>query len=237
MLKWRHFRNYFGIGAPDLAVRPRFAWCAYTLGGAAVAFIVVLSALLAFFFFRDPGNQQDVSTLQARIRELENMLEQGGGAMTNLEVTYSANRQLSEELRILSDNQAVLEDDLSYLLGLVPVGAREGETRLDRLVVWPDAVMDQTYRFSVLVGYESGRKPQEFNGVLKFILTVSRNGKALQLPWPDKSQAGRPEYQVKVRHWTRKTGILEIAPGDVLKKVELKLMQGNTQRAVAAVNF
>jgi hypothetical protein len=232
MLKRQPLRRYFGIRAERLDIQPRFAGYVYALGGALATLLVMLSAL---YLSRAPENPADVNALQARIAQQEKLLEQNG--TLDLEITYSANRQLRDELRILADEQAVLEDDLSYLLRLVPVGMPEGGLRLDRLNVWPDPLSAETYRFSVLVGYESGRTPQAFNGVLKFTLTVMRDGKEAQISWPGANQAGRPEYQVSVRHWARKTGVLEIMPGDILKKVELKLLQGNALRATATVNL
>ncbi|MDR3323722.1 MAG: hypothetical protein LBS89_05925 [Zoogloeaceae bacterium] len=236
MLKrWQRFRHYFGIGATQLEVHSRLAWVAYAASGAGMALLLVAGAF--FLSPRNPALPQEAATLQARIVHLEQQLEQREATPVEQEVSYSARRQLSEKLGVLTEQQAVLEEDLAYALRLVPVGVPEGGTRLDRLMVWPDAVSNQTYHFSVLVGYTAGRSTQEFNGVLKFTLTVLRDGKTLQLSWPEKNQADHPEYQVSVRQWTRKTGELEIAPGDVLKKVELKLLQGNVQRALVTVTL
>jgi hypothetical protein len=232
MLKWRNFRRYFGIRATRLEIRPRFARLAYALGGAAA---VLLMVLLLSFSPHEAKEAPDVQDLQARIDQLEDLLEQNG--TLDLEITYSANRQLRDELSILADKQAALEDDLSYLLRLVPVGMPDGGLKLDRLSVRQDPLSAETYRFSVLVGYASGRTPQEFQGVLNFTLTVMRDGKEVHLPWPAADQASRPEYQVAVRHWVRKAGTLEIMPGDVLKKVELKLLQGNALRATATLDL
>jgi hypothetical protein len=234
-MKWRRFRHYFGIGAPQLEVHSRFAGYAHALGGALAAFALVLA--LSLFPRERVASLDDVSALRARIADLEKLIDEGeqGTLSTNLEVTYSANRQLSETVRLLSDNQAVLEDDLSHALRLVPVGASAGGTRLDRFVIWPDAASAQTYHYSVLIGYESGRNPQEFKGRLQFVLTVSREGKEAQRVWPVAKE--RQEYEVSVRHWVRKTGTLETLPGDVLRKVELKLMQGAAQRASATATL
>jgi hypothetical protein len=232
MLKRWNFRRYFGIRAPRLEIRPRFVGLAYALGGAAVVLSIVL---LLSFFPREQKEAPNVQDLQARISQLEDLLKENG--TLDLEITYSANRQLRDELSILADKQAALEDDLVYLLRLVPVGMPEGGLKLDRLSVRQDPLSEETYHFSVLVGYASGRTPQEFKGVLNFTLTVMRDGKEVHLPWPAADQANRPEYQIAVRHWVRKTGTLEIMPGDVLQKVELKLLQGNALRATATVDL
>ena len=160
--KLKRFRHRFGIRAPRLEVRPHFAWYAYASGGALVALFLVAVLFLLSHYFRSP-EVRDMETLQARLAQLEGQVLQGGGALTSLEMTSSANRLLSDELRTLADDHAVLKDDLAYLLRLVPVGAREGEVRLDRLMVRPDPVVPHRYRFAVLVGYQSGRQPQELS--------------------------------------------------------------------------
>ncbi|MGB4467906.1 MAG: DUF6776 family protein [Azovibrio sp.] len=234
--KLKRFRHRFGIRAPRLAVRPHFAWYAYALGGALVALLLVAVLLLSSHYFRSSG-EPDMETLQARLTQLEGQVQQGGEALTSQEMTSSANRSLSEELRILADDHAMLKDDLAYLLRLVPVGAREGEVRLDRLTVRPDPVVPHRYRFSVLVGYQSGRQPQALSGTLQFVLTVTRNGKELQLQWPERQQSTAGDYAVTTRHWLRKEGVITLAPGDQLKRVDLKLLQGKSVRAATAVTF
>jgi len=203
----------------------------------------VLGVLLSLYLFPSlpPPVSEDAVAYEARITELENILAQGDGALTNLQISYSARQQLAEELRDLADRYAALDEDLSYALRLVPVGGPEGGVRLERFTVRADALSAQAFRFSVLVGYESGRRPQEFSGVLQFVLTVSRNGQLTQVNWPKPEQVSESEYQqgyqVNTRHWVRKTGTLEVLPGDVLKKIEVRLMQDNTLRATAAVDL
>lgn len=235
-LRLKRFRHRFGIRAPRLEVRPRFAWYAYAFAGALTALLLVFLLASLSHLFRSP-EVRDVEVLRERLAQLEAQVLQGGGAVSSLEMTHSANRLLADELRTLADDQAVLKDDLAYFLRLVPVGTREGEVRLDRLMLRPDPQVAHRYRFSVLVGYQSGRQPQEFDGMLQFSLTVIRDGKELQVPWPEKRQAELPEYGVKTRQWLRKEGVLEVAPGDLLKRVKLNLVQGKVVRASATVNF
>jgi hypothetical protein len=242
-MSWlKHFWRHFDIRVSRVDIRPRAAWYAYIALGAvlALAFVLLLYVLGQRLH---PPETQDIDHLRARLEELESQVAQDDSALANLEITHGANRQLADELRLLSDEQAVLKDDLAYFLRLVPVGAREGDVRLDRFVLRPETatasgVTPQRYRFSVLAGYHTGRQTMEFSGALKFVLTVEREGKTLQRVWPaDKKAADLPEYQVRTRQWERKAGVLEIAPGDVLKKVELRLMQDNNVRAVTSVIF
>ncbi|MDR1647025.1 MAG: hypothetical protein LBR88_03185 [Zoogloeaceae bacterium] len=183
----------------------------------------------------------EVMALRTRVGELEEIVAQGDGALVNLQVSYSARQQLAEEVRNLTDRYATLDEDLSYALRLVPVGGAQGTLRLERLNVHADPLSAHSFRFSVLVGYESGRQPQEFSGTLKFILTVLRNGKLHELTWPEQDRMPEAEYQqgylVKTRQWTRKTGTLEVAPGDVLKKVEARLTQNGSLRATAVASL
>jgi hypothetical protein len=183
----------------------------------------------------------EIVALRARANELEEIVAQGDGALANLQVSYSARQQLAEEVQNLTDRYATLDEDLSYALRLVPVGGAQGSLRLERFNIHADPLSARSFRFSVLVGYESGRQPQEFSGTLKFVLTVLRNGKLHELSWPEQGRMAEAEYQqgylVKTRQWTRKTGTLEVAPGDVLKKVEARLIQNGKLRATAVASL
>ncbi len=229
VLRLKRFRHRLGLRAPQLEVRPRFANYVYALGGAAAALLLASLIYLLAHALRGP-EVRDVEALQERLAQLEMQVVQGGGVLSSLEMTHSANRQLADELRVLAGDHAVLKDDLAYFMRLVPVGAREGEVRLDRLVLRQDPSSPQRYRFSVLVGYQSGRQPQEFSASLQFVLTLVRDGKEVLQSFPERNQEAG-DLAVKTRHWVRKEGVLELKPGDRLKKAELRLMQGRTLRA------
>ncbi|MDR2365622.1 MAG: hypothetical protein LBD68_07195 [Zoogloeaceae bacterium] len=244
MRRTGRLRQYFGVYAPSVEVRPHAVRRAYAAAGAAG--MLLLMSLVYFWAqaTRSP-QERDMETLQARLTELEARVLQDDGALTSLEVTRGSNRQLADELRVQSDDQAVLRDDLAYFLNLVPVGTREGEVRLERFVLRPDPLSTHTnpatarhYRYSVLAGYHAGRQTLEFTGALQFVLSVTRQGKPLELYWPEDKTAPQSEtHHVKIRHWVRKEGVLSVAEGDILNKAELRLVQGNTIRATATVTF
>ena len=234
----------FGIGAEQVTVHSRATWYACVALGAVGALACVLLAYGVWHSLRSP-EEVNMENLRARLEELEGQAAQDDGVLaSNLDIARSANRQLSNELRLLSDEQAVLKDDLAYFLRLVPVGTSEGELRLDRFIVRPEVVTvagagaAQRYHYSVLVGYHTGRQTGEFVGTLKFVLSVEQDGKALQRVLPvDAEMMALPEFQVRTHQWVRKEGVLEVAPNEVLKKVELRLVQANRARAVARVPF
>jgi hypothetical protein len=242
-MRWTgRLRQYFGIYALSMEVRPRAIWCAHVAVGA-IGMLLLMSLVYFWMYATRSPQEQDVEVLRARLAELEARVLQDDGALTSLEVTRSSNRQLADELRVQSDDQAALRDDLAYFLNLVPVGTREGEVRLERFILRPDPLSRtdaaaQHYRYSVLAGYHAGRQTLEFTGTLQFVLSVTRQGKPLELYWPEDKTASPPEaYHVRIRHWMRKEGVLSVAEGDVLNKAELRLVQGNTIRATATITF
>ena len=243
-MRWsRRLRRYFGIYAPNMAIRPRTIWCAHTALGAAGMLLLVALAHFGTQLSRSP-QERDVDVLRARLTELETRALQGDGVSTRLEMARSANQRLADELRVQLGEQAVLKDDLAYFLNLVPAGAREGEVRLERFVLRPDPLSTQTnpamarhYRYSVLAGYHAGRQTREFTGTLQFVLFVTREGRPREIRWPENPAASSAEYQVKTHHWVRKEGVLFLAEGDVLNKAELRLLKDNAIRATATFTF
>jgi hypothetical protein len=236
-LKLARLRHHFGIRAPRLTVRPHWAWYVHVAGGALAALLAVALFALLARAFQSP-EARDLSLLRARLALLERQVD--GGTLSALEIADSTNRQLSEELRILSAEHAALQDDLAYFLRLVPVGTREGEVRLERLSLRaePGSTPTRRYRYSLMVGYQSGRQPQDFVASLQFVLTVQRSdGKEIQRLWPEGAAAAGPEFQVRTRHWQRKEGVVELLPGERLKKIEARLVQGKAVRATSSVTM
>lgn len=244
MHRLKRLWQIFGIGAERVEIRSHAAWYADIALGAVGTLVLVLLAYGVWYSQRSP-EAVNAESLRARLEALEAQAAEDDGVLAStLEITRSANKQLSDEMRLLSDEQAVLKDDLAYFLRLVPVGTSEGELRLDRFIVRPETVTDaaagaaRRYHYSVLVGYHTGRQTGEFVGTLKFVLTVEQDGKTLQRVLPaDATMGALPQYQVKTHQWVRREGVLEVAPDEVLKKVELRLVQANRARAVTSVTF
>jgi hypothetical protein len=137
-------------------------------------------------------------------------------------------------LKNLSGDLAITKDDLAYFLRLVPIGTQPGEVRLERLSLRADAAVPGQYRFSVFIGYHAGRQTIAFQGYLQFLLTVEQAGAQMQIRWPE--DAGHT-MAIETRQWARKEGILRIPDDATLKKVELRLLQGNVLRATTSAAF
>ncbi|MDR0528672.1 MAG: hypothetical protein LBG69_03555 [Zoogloeaceae bacterium] len=231
------WRRQFGIHARKLEIRSKASWWGYAVFGALSA----LALMTGYYIFSRAGRtpeEANVEVLQERVRSLEERLHVSGSALTRLEITRSARLELEAELQNLSGSLASAKDDLAYFLRLVPAGTREGEVRLERFTLRPDANTNNRYHFSVLVGYHAGRQTAGFSGYLSFFLTVERQGQALQFRWPESPQTLESSaLQVRTYQWERKEGILDLSPNDVLKKAEIRLMQGSTQRAAASVTL
>ncbi|MCL2021576.1 MAG: hypothetical protein FWG81_05650 [Betaproteobacteria bacterium] len=234
---FQRLRRDSGIRASKLIIRPRAAGYTQVALGVVAALAFFLAGYGAHVMTRSP-EEQDAIALRERVAQLEETLRDGGSALTSLEMTRSAKRGLEEELHNLSGDLAVAKDDLAYFLQLVPVGIREGEVRLERLSVRSDPSVAGQYRFSVLVGYHAGRQTAGFNGRLQFLLSVERDGNLVQVVWPDSREAdARPDFLVQTHQWIRKEGVMTLSAGEVLKKAELLLLQGDVRRAAASVTF
>ncbi|MCL2075303.1 MAG: hypothetical protein FWH15_02460 [Betaproteobacteria bacterium] len=232
---FQRLHRYSGIRASKLTIRPSAVGYAQVAIGAVGALVIFLLGYGINIMMRSP-EEKDIIAMRERIAHLETTLNDSGSEAAKLEMTRSANRGLEEELRNISGDLAIVKDDLAYFLQLVPAGTREGEVRLERLSVRSDPSVAGQYRFSVLIGYHGGRQTAGFAGRLQFLLTVERDGSPVQFVWPDNKDVS-PDFHVKIHQWVRKEGIISLASGDVLKKAELLLLQGDVQRTAASVTF
>ena len=72
------------------------------------------------------------------------------------------------------------------------------------------------------------RPDQEFKGRLQLVATVQLDGKPVIVNIPDVASADVQKYLVSFKYFRRIEGVFTLPANAVLKKLEVRLMQGAT---------
>jgi len=237
-LKLRKFRRRFGVSAPRVVVRTHVSWRWYAVGG----ILTLILAFLVFSLFVQRGEvgarDGEISTLQDRIRGLEDeLLKMRAGAGTEqslVQMERSAQLSLMNRLKVLEVENGALKEDILLFERLVPPSGEKGVVRLDSFAVFPDE--ERHFRYRLVLAFQPGRQVSEFRGRLQFLVVFSQDGKRQELVMPTQHE-NSPEYQVEIRHFLRKEGGFELPSGTRLVSVEARLFQGDTLKAKRLAQF
>ncbi|ODU70078.1 MAG: hypothetical protein ABT05_01810 [Lautropia sp. SCN 66-9] len=146
-------------------------------------------------------------------------------------VDRAASEQLAQQLKRLEAENAELKSDLAYLESLLQDGGEaKGPIAIRRFEVEPDQASRQM-RYRALLT-QNGHEVRQFSGSLQLLLTVAGNGRTKTLLLPDEGPTdARERMKVSFRRHLRVEGYFPVPAGEVLKSVQLRVLEGGTLRA------
>lgn len=247
MLRLRHWRSRFGITAAQVAVRTHVPW--YWRATAVVGIVALALALAAWVY--DSGRRfagYDRSASDAEIRTLREKVAQfedetarlraiANASDSNLQIERTTRDQLSRQVKNLEEENTRLKENLAVFDNLAKGGSKGESLNVSRLRVEPDGVPGH-YRYRLLLSRQGEQAGEEFRGSLQFYLTVLQaagDSAMIILPRPDDPEAGR--FAVNFRSFRTIEGRFQIAPEARIKRVEVRLVQGNAVKASQSITF
>lgn len=246
-LRLRRLRSRFGITAEQVDVRTHLPW-----HWRAIAAIVVLSLVfIAAGWVYDSGrrlggfdrsaSEEEIGMLRERIAELEEenarLRAIANSGESNLQIERTTRDQLSRQVKTLEDENTRLKENLAVFENLARGGSPSESVSISRLRIDPDGGSGR-YRYRLLVSRQGQSAGQEFRGNLQLYLTVLRGGSEsamIILPLADDPDSAR--YAVTFRNFRSLEGHFRIAPEDVIKRVEVRLLQGGAVKASQSITL
>lgn len=236
----RRLRGRFGISAPRVAVRTHIPWYWRAL---AVTLMAALALALARWIY-DAGRQfagfdrsettQEIVALRAREAELDaeliRMRKQAAAGESSLQIEKTTLQQLSQQVRILEAENSRLKEDLAAFEQLSSGDGQPGGVTIGRLRIEPTAKPGE-YRYTLLAMYRSALKSNEFNGLLKFIAALQRDGRDVIIEIPSATEAGASQYQLRIKNFRKIEGTFVLPPAAAVKSIEVRITQGGVVKA------
>ncbi|HXC39900.1 MAG TPA: DUF6776 family protein [Burkholderiales bacterium] len=235
----KRIRSRFGIAAPRMTVRTHVAWYWRWLG---IVVVAGLSLALAAWIY-DAGRRfagfdrgealEQLDKLRADHAQLEKEAAElravANASEARLKIEQSAQAQLAAQIKQLGDENSRLKEDLAFFDGLNPADRREERITIHRFMVEKGDTPGQ-YRYRLLV-VQGGRRDHDFQGSIQLMAELQGQGRNDMIPVTDQGSSSTAK-RLNFRFFQRQEGSFQVPQGGVLKRVQVKVMEGGETRAV-----
>ena len=228
----RKLKRKFGISAPRVAIHTQVAWYWRWLVIAALAGFAAAAAWLAYDLGRQYAgfDRADADREQSLLIEANRKLEEENATLRKeiaaverqLQIELSTRGNLSGQIQALSEENALLKEDLAFFQTLMASGGEPGGISINRFRVQADALPGE-YRYRLLV-VQSKQRVREFTGRLQFVVDMEENGRPTVVTIPAENDASQA-YNLAFKFYQRVDGTFMLPPGAVVKKVQVRVLE------------
>jgi hypothetical protein len=228
----RKLRRKFGISAKRVTVHSQVAWYWRWLAmGAIFGCVVALTWLAYDLGRRNAGfDQSEADREQSRLVEANRKLEGENAALRKeiaaverqLQIELSTQGNLSGQIQVLSEENALLKEDLAFFQTLMASGGEPGGVSINRFRVQPDALPGE-YRYRLLI-VQSKQRVREFAGRLQFVVDMEENGRPTVITIPAENDASQA-YNLAFKFYQRIDGTFMLPPGAVVRRVQVRVLE------------
>lgn len=252
-MKARRLLRRASVLAPNVTVRSRLPWPVTVLLIAVVIGLAAAAALWAFEEGRRLTGPHD-SDLRAMNRELttklatvqaerDKLVAAAGTAESRVGMAEGAQTQMAEQLKALEAENAQLKEDLAFFDSLLPAQTSAAGIYVRSFRIAPDEAQPTRMHFRVLLMQGGGKAfapVSEFEGQLALTLNVVQAGKPATIDFPGAASGGAgasapatsaTATRVKLTHYQRLEGWVDVPPGTTVKSVMVKVLQNGKIKA------
>ena len=229
----------FGISAPRMAVRAAIPWYLRWLGLIALALVMLLFARATYDFGKkfagfDQGEaDREVQRLREINAKLQQDVGQGRGGLAQDErheqIERAAYADLVKQMKALTEENAILKEDLAFFQTLMPSGGKQGGVAINRFLVQNDALPGE-YRYRLLLT-QMGERSKDFQGKLQFVVNLQQDNKKLVMTLPAEDDSEAKGFKLNFRFYQRIEGTFRVAPNAAVKSVQVRVFENGSKEA------
>lgn len=229
----RTLKRRFGIFAPRVAVRAHVPWYWRWPGYILLAGVVIGAGWktyehgLELAGFRQSEAQrviaqmgEEIQNRDTRIAELRTKV---AAAERQLQIDRATYGDLGRQVKLLSEENATLKEDLAFFQSLMASGQKELGLSINRFRVQRDSLPGE-YRYRFLL-VQNGQRVKEFQGTLQFVVNLEQGDRKFAVTLPLEEQKSAKEYQVNFKFFQRVEGTFKVAPGTVVKSLQVRVFE------------
>lgn len=229
----RRLRRRFGVAAPRVSIRTQVPW--YWRWATLISMVAVFSGVVWLSYdlgrryagFDRSEAAEGYGRLQGQNQQLreENaaLRREVAAAERQLHIDMSAQENLSAQIRALSEENALLKEDLAFFQTLMASGGDPGGISVSRFRVQPDALPGE-YRYRLLV-VQSKQRVREFRGYLQFIVDLDEGGSSSVLTIPSEGEDRPSAYNLTFKFYQRVEGTFLLPPDAVVRRVQVRVLE------------
>ena len=233
----KRLKGMFGISAPRMAVRAAVPWYVRWLVLTALALVILFMSRAAYDFgkkfagFDQSEADQEVQRLRESNAKMQQELAQTRGELAQSERLLQMERatyaDLVKQMKTLTDDNAVLKEDLAFFQTLMPSGGKEGGVAVNRFVVQNDGLPGE-YRFRLLVT-QTGQRTKDFQGSLQFVVNLQQDNKKIVMTLPAEDDQEGKGFKLDFRFYQRVEGTFRVGAGAVVKGMQVRVIENGSK--------
>ena len=229
----KSLKSRFGINAPRVAVRAHMPWHMRWIILVSIC-AAVAGASWATYYFGSEFAGFRKGEIDSEMKQLRLLSQKQSGELADLRARLASSESqrqiesvtfvdLEKQVKHLSVQNASLKDDLAFFQSLLPTAGRDDSVSLGRLKVEPDA-MPGEFKYRVLL-VQGGQRPADFHGHVQLVVTAQQGAEKVVVSLPPVADGKTPEYQLNFKSFQRLEGAFRVAPGAVVKAVQIRVYQ------------
>lgn len=243
---FKRLKHRSGINAPRVAVRVDQPWYWRWLMLAGVA-LAVIGASWATYHFGSEFAGFRKSEIEAEMKRLNGLAEKQAAEIAELRAKLAASESqrkiesvtygdVEKQVKGLLVENATLKDDLAFFQSLTAAG-HDAAIALGRVKVEPDSVPGE-FKYRVLL-VQGGQRPSDFHGHVQLVVSVQQGNEKSVVSLPPVADGKTREYQLNFKSFQRVEGAFKVAPGAVVKSVQVRVYQNgaSTPKLTQSVNI
>jgi len=215
-----------------MSVRPHIAW--YLRWGMVLPFVVAALGLawwaygsgLEFAGFHRGQAQEELARLREQVAKLEaenaQLNNQVAQSERQIQIEQASNRETSNQLRNLSDENVHLQEDLVFFQNLTATRGKEGDLGVHRLKLERDKMPGEYHLRMLLV--QSGQRAKKFSGSYQLVATVIENGASTTHVFPHDA-SGNSQFQLSFKYYQRVEQSIQLPPDAELENVQVRIFE------------
>jgi hypothetical protein len=230
---FRTLKRRFGIFAPRVAVRAHVPWYWRWLGYTTLGGLIIGVGWTTYEYgmelagFRQSEAQRVIAQMSTEIQNRDSRIgelrTQVASAERQLQIDRATYGDLGRQVKLLSEENAALKEDLALFQSLMASGEKEMGLSINRFRVQPDSLPGE-YRYRFLL-VQSGQRVKEFSGTLQFVVNLEQGDRKFVVTLPLEEQKSAKEYQVSFKFFQRVEGTFKVAPGTVVKSLQVRVFE------------
>ena len=209
---------------------------------------LIAGGVLAIFFFSTyhsagsaSGNtpsKEQITQLKQQVKQLSNEREQlsdtSNSAESKLNIELSTQKQLADQVMVLTQENNKLKEDLAFFENLIPSSQAQEGVRIGGFKANAGSHSQLQYRVLVMQG---GKGVRDFVGELQLVATVVQAGKNVTITYPDAKEGETGKLKLSFRYYQRIEGTLTLPEGSSIKTLQARIMDKGRIRTFQSVNL
>jgi len=231
-LRLKKLRRRFGIAAPRVAIQSHVPWYWRWLVSTVFLVVTISAAWIAYDLGRRYAgfDSSEAKGTQSRLQEMNEQLRQENTGLRKeiaamerqLQIELAAQGNLTGQIRALSEENALLKEDLAFFQTLMASGEDPGGVTVNQFRVERDALPGE-YRYHLLI-VQSKKRVREFQGRLQLIVDYVVDGKPAVSTFPAEG-ADEKAYNLRFKFYQRVEGTFTLNPEAVVRGVQVRVIK------------